>query len=55
MREGKQVVEEEPSRSLGKEIREEKEKDKPMEGILSHTCTSEIKCFKCLGNAHISS
>lgn len=46
-REGKQVKEE-PSKSF-------KEKEKPREGTSSHTRTSEIKCFKCLGRGHVAS
>jgi len=46
-REGKQVKEE-PSKSF-------KEKEKPREGASSHTRTSEIKCFKCLGRGYVAS
>ncbi|KAG2405923.1 uncharacterized protein HKW66_Vig0051780 [Vigna angularis] len=50
-REGKQVMEEEPSRNLWKE----KEKDRSREGTSLHTRTSEIKCFKCQGRGHMAS
>jgi len=39
---------EEPSKSF-------KEKGKPREGTSTHTRTSEIKCFKCLGRGHVAS
>ena len=50
-REGKQVVEEEPPKNLGKE----KDKEKPREGTSLHTYTRDIKCFKCLRRDNISS
>ena len=46
-KEGK-TVKNEPSKSF-------KEKEKPREGKSSHTRTSEIKCFKCLGRGHVAS
>jgi len=32
-----------------------REKEKPWEGTSTHTHTSEIKCFKCLGRGHVAS
>jgi len=49
-REGKQVKED-PIRNLVKE----KEGKKLREGSSSHTHTSNIKCFNCLGTSHIAS
>jgi len=38
-------VKERPSKSF-------KEKEKPREGTSTHTHTSDMKCFKCLGRGH---
>jgi len=50
-REGKQVVEEEPPKNLGRE----KEKERPREGTSSQNHTRDILCFQCLDRDHVES